>query len=181
MKHLVWYAAFLTLLFAGDRLAGWLLQRETMTSQFRYSRLYSGRAGADLLLVGNSRGLTFYEPYIEQSTGRSTCNISYNGLPMDVANALVQDYLERYPAPRTMLLDITMCDRANNELLAGFAAYAPFSARLSGLIRDSLPKMWGGDRCRRLPALTMKFSSAPCSIAANRTRTGCLTGPFPQN
>ncbi len=150
MKHLIWYMAFLALLFAGDRLAGWLLQRETMASQFRYSRLYSGRAGADLLLVGNSRGLTFYEPYIEQSTGRSTCNLSYNGLPMDVANALVQDYLEHYPAPQILLLDITMCDRANNELLAGFAAYAPFSPRLSGLIHDSLPNMWGGNQLSHL-------------------------------
>lgn len=150
MKHLLWYAAFLALLFAGDRLAGWLLQRETMASQFRYSRLYSGRAGADLLLVGNSRGLTFYEPYIEQATGRSTCNLSYNGLPMDVGNVLVQDYLERYPAPQILLLDITMCDRANNELLAGFSAYAPFSPRLSGLIQDSLPKMWGGNQVSHL-------------------------------
>ncbi|MCY7329754.1 MAG: hypothetical protein LH618_14470 [Saprospiraceae bacterium] len=150
MKHFIWYVAFLALLFTGDRLAGWLLQRETMASQFRYSRLYSGRAGADLLLVGNSRGLTFYAPYIEQSTGQSTCNLSYNGLPMDVANALIQDYLEHYPAPKTLLLDITICDRANNELLAGFAMYAPFSPRLSGLIRDSLPKMWGGNQFSHL-------------------------------
>ncbi len=150
MKHLLWYVAFLALLFTGDRLGGWLLQREAMTSQFRYSRLYSGQAGADLLLVGNSRGLTFYEPYIEESTGYSTCNLSYNGLSMDVANALVQDYLERYPAPRLLLLDITICDRPNNELLAGFSTYAPFSTRLASLIRDSLPKMWGGNQVSHL-------------------------------
>ncbi len=150
MKHLIWYAAFFALLFVGDRLVGWLLERETMASQFRYSRLYSGRAGADLLLVGNSRGLTFYEPYMEQATGKSTFNLSYNGLSMDVASALVQDYLDHYPAPKTMLLDITICDRANNELMAGFAEYAPYSPRLSGLIRDSLPKMWGGNQLSHL-------------------------------
>ena len=150
MKHLLWYVAFLALLFTGDRLAGWLLQREDIGSQFRYSRLYSGRAGAELLLVGNSRGLTFYEPYIAQTTGKTTFNPSYNGLSMDVANALVQDYLDRYPAPHTLVLDITICDRPNNELLAGFATYAPFSPRLAGLLRDSLPKMWGGNQVSHL-------------------------------
>ena len=150
MKHLLWYAAFLALLFTGDRLAGWLLQRQTMASQFRYSRLYDGRGGAELLLVGNSRGLTFYEPYIEQRSGLTTFNLSYNGLPMDVANALVQDYLDRYPTPRIMVLDITICDRPNNELLAGFASYAPFSARLAGLLRDSLPKLWAGNQLSQL-------------------------------
>ncbi len=150
MKHLLWYVAFLALLFTGDRLTGWLLQRQTMSSQFRYSRLYNGQARAELLLVGNSRGLTFYEPYIEETTGKSTFNLSYNGLPMDAANALVQDYLDRYPAPGTMLLDITICDRANNELLAGFSTYSPFSVRLAGLLRDSLPKMWGGNQLSQL-------------------------------
>lgn len=150
MKHLLWYIAFLGLLFAGDRLAGWYLQGQTMSSQFRYSRLYSGRAAADILLVGNSRGLTFYAPYIEETTGKTTFNLSYNGLPMDAANALVRDYLDRYPAPQLMLLDITICDRPNNELLAGFATYAAFSPRLNELVRDSLPKMWGGNQLSRL-------------------------------
>ena len=150
MKHLLWYVAFLGLLFTGDRLAGWWLQRQAITSQFRYARLYSGRAAAEILLVGNSRGLTFYEPYIEAITGKTTFNLSYNGLSMDAANALVQDYLDRYPAPRTMLLDITICDRPNNDLLAGFATYAPFSARLDGLVHDSLPKMWGGNQFSQL-------------------------------
>ena len=150
MKHLLWYAAFLALLFTGDRMAGWLLQKQTMSSQFRYSRMYGGRAAAEILLVGNSRGLTFYEPYIEQITGKSTFNLSYNGLSMDAANALVQDYLDRYPAPRIMLLDITICDRPNNELLAGFSTYAPFSGRLDHLLHDSLPKMWGGNQLSHL-------------------------------
>ncbi|MEO6039872.1 MAG: hypothetical protein ABIQ93_15765 [Saprospiraceae bacterium] len=150
MKYLLWYAAFLGLLFTGDRLAGWWLQQQATTSQFRYARLYSGRAAADILLVGNSRGLTFYEPYIEETTGKATFNLSYNGLSMDAANALVQDYLDRYPAPRSMVLDITICDRPNNELLAGFATYAPFSTRLNQLLRDSLPKMWWGNQLSQL-------------------------------
>ena len=69
MKHLLWFSGFLTLLLAGDRLGGLLLQRQVDASLFRYSRLYRGEAGADLLFVGNSRGLTFYQPFIEEKTG----------------------------------------------------------------------------------------------------------------
>ncbi|MBK8194740.1 MAG: hypothetical protein IPK76_16540 [Lewinellaceae bacterium] len=100
MKHLLWFSGFLMLLLAGDRLGGVLLQRQADASLFRYSRLYRGEAGADLLFVGNSRGLTFYQPFIEEKTGLRTFNMSYNGLPADLARVLVQDYLDRYPAPK---------------------------------------------------------------------------------
>ena len=69
MKKTGWYVAFLIVLLAGDRTAGYLLQQQVAQSQFRYSRMYHGTAGADILLLGNSRGLTFYQPYIEEKTG----------------------------------------------------------------------------------------------------------------
>lgn len=144
MKHFGWIFLFLLLAFLGDRLGGWLLSRQVEASQFRYSRLYDGRAKADILLLGNSRGLAFYQPYLEKITGKTTFNLSYNGLPMDLANALVQDYLDRYPAPQTLLLDITACDRENDALLSGFLPYAASSARLDALIRRKLPKVWWG-------------------------------------
>ena len=65
MKKPLWFIALFALVFAGDRLGGRLLQKQVDSSLFRYSRLYRGDAAADILLVGNSRGLTFYQPYIE--------------------------------------------------------------------------------------------------------------------
>ncbi len=150
MKHALWFFSFLLLLFSGDRLAGYFLQKQVEKSQFRYSRLYSSDAEAEILLIGNSRGLTFFQPYIEEITGKKTFNLSYNGLPMDVAKVLVFDYLDRYPAPQKMILDITMCDRANDELLAGFLTYSGKSNRLDTLIHSKLPKVWWG---RRVSAL----------------------------
>ena len=145
MKQIWFYVFFILFLLAGDRLAGHLLQSEIEQSQFRYSRLYRGDAAADILLLGNSRGLTFYQPYLEQITGKSTFNLSYNGLPMDAANTLVQDYLDRYPAPKTLLIDITICDRENDALLAGLLPYTAQSSRLNALMARKLPKIyWGG-------------------------------------
>jgi hypothetical protein len=150
IKNTLWLLSGLLLFFAGDRLAGLWLKNETAHSQFRYSRLYNGSAGAEILLVGNSRGLTFYQPYIEQVSGRSTFNLSYNGMPVDLANVLVQDYLDRYPAPKTMLVDITTCDRPNDELAAAFLTYARNSPRLDTFLHRKMPKAWWGGQLSAL-------------------------------
>lgn len=150
MRKASWYFLLPVLFFAGDRLGGYWLETQVQQSQFRYSRLYQDKAAADMLLLGNSRGLAFYQPYIEQVTGKSTCNLSYNGLPMDAARALVLDYFDRYPAPQTLLIDITICDRENDALLAGFLCYSGKSARLDSLIQLKLPKIWWGGKLSAL-------------------------------
>jgi hypothetical protein len=144
MKHIAWFAALLAVFFVGDRLAGGWLAGQAAASQFRYARLYAGKAEAEVLLLGNSRGLTFFQPHIEAITGKKTFNLSYNGLPMDAAKALTLDYLDRYSAPEVMVIDITICDRENDELLAGFLIFSEKSARLDTLIHKKLPKIWSG-------------------------------------
>jgi hypothetical protein len=150
MKQVLWFTSFFALLVAGDRLGGLWLQKQVDKSQFRYSRMYRGDAGADILLVGNSRGLTFYEPYIASKSGLKTFNLSYNGLPMDLSKVLVQDYLEKYPAPKVMVIDITGCDRTNDALLSGFLCYTHDSRRIDTLIQRKLSTEW---RAGRLTAL----------------------------
>lgn len=150
MKNAAWYLLLLLLLFAGDRLGGFWLAQQAGKSQFRFSRLYRGDAAAAILLLGNSRGLTFYQPYIEEITGKSTCNLSYNGLPIDAAAALTLDYLDRYPAPQKLLIDITTCDRENDALLAGFLCYTGQSPRLDALIHRKQPKVWWGGKVSAL-------------------------------
>ncbi len=144
MKNIVFYIILIAVFLLGDRLAAWVLSRQTAQSEFRYSRLYEGRAAADILLVGNSRGLTFFQPYIEEKSGLSSYNVSYNGLPMDVTKVLIQDYLDLYPKPKVMVVDITACDRTNEELMTGFTAYMHASKRLDTLIHSKLPKVWWG-------------------------------------
>ena len=135
-KQGFWIAAFLLLAFIGDRFGGYILQHTTERSQFRYSRLYYSNQEADILFVGNSRGLTFFQPEVEKVTGLKTINISYNGMPADLAKTLVMDYLDRHKAPKTMVVDVTLCDRENDILKSGFNLYTPASTRLTQLIRN---------------------------------------------
>ena len=139
MRKLIWILSFLTLTFVGDRVGGMILKKISAKSQFRYSRIYNGTAESDILLVGNSRGLMFYQPYIEKITGQNTLNISYNGMPITLANILIEDYFERYDAPKLMVLDITMCDRFNPKLVAGFNTYTSFSKKLEKLLLKAAP------------------------------------------
>ncbi|MEL6867679.1 MAG: hypothetical protein AAFP19_24855 [Bacteroidota bacterium] len=139
MKKLYWIIGLILVFFAGDRLGGWLLGQLAGQSQFRYSRLYQQKAQSDILLLGNSRGLIFYQPYIEELTGQSTFNFSYNGLPIDLGQVLLADYLDRYENPDILLIDVSMCDRINNQLVSGFNLYSPHSQRLDQLIVDSIP------------------------------------------
>ena len=150
MKNSIWIFAVLAVTFLGDRAIGYVMQQQAANSQFRYARLYDNRAEADILLVGNSRGLIFYQPYIEEVTKSKTFNISYNGLPIDLANVLVQDYFDLYPAPKKMVVDVTMCDRLNEQLMSGFKMYAPYSEKLSNLLAKKTKTAYDGGQFSHL-------------------------------
>jgi hypothetical protein len=150
MKNILWIIAFFALTFAGDRLGGLVLKNLVTSSEFRYSRMYRGEAAAEMLLVGNSRGLSFYQPYMEETTGLSTFNLSYSAMPMDLADVLVRDYFERYEPPKYMVIDVTLCDRLNPQLIAGFNCYTPFSKRLYNLIDKTNTSVSIGGRVSHL-------------------------------
>ncbi|GAB3639949.1 hypothetical protein [Spirosoma arcticum] len=141
MKHALWIIALIGVTLLGDRLGGALLRHVVDDSQFRYSRLYNGRAGADIVFMGNSRGLSFYEPHVRQLTGRTSFNLSYNAMPMDLGYTLFQDYLRRNPAPSTLIIEVSMCNRLNKELVVSFGCYAPYSPELTRLINAYDRKM----------------------------------------
>jgi hypothetical protein len=141
MKHALWIIALVGVTVLGDRLGGAVLRHVVDDSQFRYSRLYNGRAGADIVFMGNSRGLSFYEPHVRQLTGRTSFNLSYNAMPMDLGYTLFQDYLRRNPAPRNLIIEVSMCDRRNKALVVSFGCYAPYSPELASLIHAYDQKM----------------------------------------
>lgn len=134
-KRITWGISFILVFLIGDRAASFLLHQSVEHSQFRYSRLYTDRAKADILLVGNSRGLDFFQPHVEALSERSTFNVSYNGMTMDVANVLIQDYLDRSPETEVMLIDVTLCDRVSAPFVTSFAPYFSYSERLRKLIK----------------------------------------------
>lgn len=144
MKKVVWVFVLIILVFLGDRVWGWVCEKLTENSQFRYSRIYNGDLDAELLFVGNSRGLMFYQPHVEETAGLSTLNISYNGMPIDLANVIIQDHFEQNVLPKTMIIDVTMCDRQNQSLISGFSPYRAYSERLGQLIKQNAPKSYYG-------------------------------------
>ncbi len=141
MKKTYWIFAIIGLALLGDRLGGIILSKITRESQFRYSRLYGSEAASDVLFVGNSRGLSFFQPYVEEKTGLSTANLSYNGMPIDLAVPLVEDYLDRHQPPKLLVMDISLLDsvRMDNKLATQFNHYSPFSKRLTGLLKEIAP------------------------------------------
>lgn len=142
MRKALWIPACLLLFFIGDRLGGFILSKITAKSQFRYTRLYEGQAKADILFLGNSRGLIFYQPYIEEITGKSTLNLSYNSMPIDLGRVVVTDYLEKYEKPELLVIDVTMCDRHNPQLISGFNTFSKYSEKLNALIKTKDEKSW---------------------------------------
>ncbi len=142
MKKALWIPALLLFFFIGDRIGGYILKQLVAKSEFRYSRLYTGKAKSDIVLLGNSRGLIFYQPYIEEITGQKTLNLSYNSLPIDMGQVLVEDYLERYGAPKKLIIDVTMCDRTNTQLVTGFSPYSSYSHSMDQLIKSASKNSW---------------------------------------
>ncbi len=146
MKTWYWIPVFVVVFFAGDRLAGGAMEVLKDQSNFRYSRLYTDRAAADILLIGNSRGLNFYQPTIEALTGRSTFNLSYNGLPPQLVSVLMRDYRERYAPPADVVMDITFLDLDNDALIEDFRVYASESEGLDSLLAIARPTIQRGTK-----------------------------------
>ncbi|MEZ4885674.1 MAG: hypothetical protein R3E32_13155 [Chitinophagales bacterium] len=134
MKKVIWVIALVALVFVGDRVGGMMLKFLTDHSQFRYSRLYKGKGESDILLVGNSRGLVFYQPYIEEITDAKTFNISYNGMHISLARVLMEDYLERHKAPKLILFEVSMADYSDEKLIPSFALHSEESKGIDSLI-----------------------------------------------
>jgi hypothetical protein len=59
-------------------------------------------------------------------------------MPADLAKCLVMDYLDHHTPPKTMIVDITYCDRENEVLKSGMNPYVPYSQRLTDLIKNTI-------------------------------------------
>jgi hypothetical protein len=135
-KKIAFVAGFLALLFVADRLGTAVLSHLVLASNARVSALYDGRVQADVVLIGNSRGVHMASSSEwAKALCRPVFNLSLNGLDVTTQDVLVRDFLERNPAPKVMVLEIS------NLFSDTFVApeYRPFIAvsdRLSGLVRS---------------------------------------------
>jgi hypothetical protein len=135
MKRWSLVLATVAVFFVGDRLGAMLLERVTMSSPQRYSRLYSGRLAGDLLCVGNSRGVSLLDAeLVEKATGQRLVNISGNGLSAQMVKALVEDYLDHQQPPKVIVIEASCVTTATGPgVVSDFKPFWSRSPRLSSL------------------------------------------------
>lgn len=142
----LWVPVFLLVLFSGDRAAGFLLKTIESKSQFRFTKLYQGKAACDILIAGNSRGLSFYQPFITKKTNQEVFSLAYNGMSSSVLHILIKDYYERHQAPKKLILEVTCADRFNKELIPAFATYASYSPNIKSYLKKKDPNTFYGSQ-----------------------------------
>jgi len=157
-RALIWFLALIGLVFAGDRLFAWALDQVLLRSQFRFSRLYRGGNDADVIILGDSRGVhSFYAPAIEELTGLRTLNLSYNSMSTRIGEAVLLDYLDHNRAPRMVIVEVTSTV-ADGTVVSELRTYAAFSPRLSRLYAGEHPYGAAAGRAFHLLRLNSGFS-----------------------
>jgi len=142
MKKALWIVGFLAVLFVGDRLIGLIFQKQITHSMFRYSRMYRGEGEADILIVGNSRGLNFYQPTVEKATGLRSFSLCYYSMPCEIATVLAEDYLDKFPKVKTVLVEISVVEMSDDKLLPGFTTYMDYSPRIDSVLKEKTKDSW---------------------------------------
>ncbi len=138
-RRIAWVIAFLVTFITGDRVIAYLLDMVVLQSHFRFSAVYKGKQNYDILVLGNSRGVnTFYAPAIEAATGKTTLNLSYNGMSADVAEALFMDYLDRNSKPKLLIVEVSNVTH-KSDLLNELKLFAGHSERLASLLGEANP------------------------------------------
>lgn len=153
----IWILALVAVTIGGDHLLAWGLEQVLVRSQFRFSRLYRGGNSAEVLILGDSRGVhSFYAPAIEELTGHQAFNLSYNGMSARIGEAILFDYLERNRAPRIVIIEVT-CVHATGTLTSELRTYASLSPRLGALYAEQHPVAARAARAFRLLPLNSEF------------------------
>lgn len=149
-SRIIKIALFFILLIVGDRMLAGALDRLVLSSQFRYSRLYQGDCEADVIVVGNSRGVAgFYAPEIEDRFGVKCLNLSYNGMSSAMVSAVLHDYLERNAPPKLVIVEATCVDSEFGNILS-LKPYWKHSERLRSIAQTDQPKAMNATRVSSL-------------------------------
>ena len=133
-----------------DRVSGTVLERLLIQSELRFSKAYRGGLDAEILLLGNSRAVNaFYAPKISEATGKSVFHLGYNGMSMEVAEALYEDFVVRNEVPRLLVIEITNLGDSN-QLVRDLKPYIGSSKRLTELLKGEDPVIYGATRLSHL-------------------------------
>lgn len=131
---LVWMLLLLGLFLGADRSFAWMLETIVRKSEQRFSTLYYGDIEADVLILGNSRGVNFaYAPDVSRLTGLPAYNLSYNGMSTVVVDAVFNDYVARHKKPSLVILEVTGLF-VSHDLVNDLKLYGRESERIEDLL-----------------------------------------------
>ncbi len=152
LRRLGWCALLLAIVVVGDRGLAAVLDRIFYQSKFRYALAYSGKLEADVLIMGNSRGAnSFHQATLESGTGLRAANLSFNGIPAAMMPVLLEDYLERHPAPQTIIVEVSCVgSRRASGTLERFSVLASRSNGVRDLLREHDFKFYVGSQLSHL-------------------------------
>ncbi|HET6468780.1 MAG TPA: hypothetical protein VFG43_10425 [Geminicoccaceae bacterium] len=146
LRPLVVALCFLALLFAGDRLLGAWLHGHVDASHNVHARLYAGRLpAADVLFIGSSRSREHFPAVrLGEELGVTMVNLGWGGLSSQQVEAILLDYLDRYPAPRVLVLEVTSPE-ADQQMIRNLRLFEAASPRLRVLVAHEEPALyWSG-------------------------------------
>jgi len=128
------------------KLADWVLAKGfnalSLRSQMRFSRMYAGDAEADVVIIGNSRGVNgFYAPGIEKKLGAKAFNLSYNGMSMVIAKDILLDYLDRHDPPKLVVAEVSNVN-VKNDLYKNLKLYVGESDRLQTALKEEQTEIY---------------------------------------
>ena len=112
MKPVAKIILYLTLIViitvCADRSIGLILHNVLKKSQNRFSELYYREINADILFIGNSRCVNaIHKHYIEENSDYVLHNLSFNGMSMNLAKVIIEDYFIRNTPPKHLFIEIT--------------------------------------------------------------------------
>ena len=129
-------AAFLLLVFAIDRVGAMMLESIVLRSQNRFSRMYHDKIPSGIVVLGNSRGVnTLYAPDLSERLGIPAFNLSYNGMPTTMAEAMFLDYLDHQEPPKLLVLEVSNL-RVGADMINDFKLYSAVSPRVYALLEQ---------------------------------------------
>lgn len=132
-KSLIFIAVACSVFYLGDVVFGWMVDGIMQRSEFRFARLYTGRLQGDVIVLGNSRAVNgFCAPRLTELTSVRWVNLGYNGMAPPLVEAIMLDYIDRYPAPRAVVLEVSNIMQGNDSIRES-RLFADKSKRLAEL------------------------------------------------
>jgi hypothetical protein len=144
------FILLLALWFAGDRVFALAMGRLLDHSRDPIARLYGGSAAADVVVLGNSRAYRNLDlDAVARGFNGRVISLALPGTSMEVSNALFDDYLDRYGAPRVLVVELSALF-SDEGSLKDLRAYAGRSSRIDGLLQRYFPTLYAAGVVSRL-------------------------------